>query len=184
MRKLLFMAFAVCVLAAASFAQSANYSGTWKLDLEKSTLSGPMRIESMTLTVAQTDKDIKVDTATKRAAPPADAPAGGPPGGGGGRGRGGFGGDGSATYSLDGKEIKAEIDGAMGKMPVIYKGSSETDGSLKLSNSRIFNGPQGEVTITTKETWRLSADGKTLTVDRESTTPRGNQTSKLVFNKG
>jgi len=72
----------------------------------------------------------------------------------------------------------------MGKMPVIYKGSSETDGSLKLSNSRIFNGPQGEVTITTKETWKLSADGKTLTVDRESTTPRGNQTSKLVFNKG
>lgn len=182
MRKLLFMAFAVCMLAAASFAQGANYSGTWKLDVEKSTFSGPARIESMTLTVAQTDKDIKVDTVTKRAAPPADAPAGGPPGGG--RGRGGFGGgDGSVTYTLDNKETKVEVDGPMGKVPVTYKGSAETDGSLKLSSSRTFSGPQGEVTTTTKETWKLSADGKMLTVDRESTSPRGAQTSKLVFSK-
>lgn len=185
MRKLLFMAIAVCALAAASFAQNANYSGTWKLDVEKSTFSGPARIESMTLTVAQSDKDIKVDTATKRAAPPADAPGGGTPGGGAGRGgRGGFGGDGSVSYTLDGNETKVEVDTPRGKVPVNYKGSAETDGSLKLSTSRIVNGPQGEVTMTTKETWKLSADGKTLTVDRESTSPRGNQTSKLVFTKG
>ena len=180
MRKLLFMAIAVCALAAASFAQTVNYSGTWKLDIEKSTFPGPSRLESMTLTVAQTGKDIKVDTATKRAAPPADAPGGG----GAGRGsRGGFGGDGSVSYTLDGNETKVEVDSPRGKVPVTYKGSAETDGSLKLSTSRTVNGPQGEVTMTTKETWKLSADGKTLTVDRESTSPRGNQTSKLVFTK-
>jgi hypothetical protein len=182
MRKLLFMAIAVCALAVASFAQKADYSGTWKLDLEKSTFSGPARIESMTLTVAQTDKDIKVDTVTKRAAPPADAPGGGAPGGGAGRGGRG-GGDASVTYALDGKETKVEVDTPRGKVPVNYKGSAETDGSLKLSTSRTVNGPQGEVTMTTKETWKLSADGKTLTVDRESTSPRGHQTSTLVFAK-
>ena len=71
----------------------------------------------------------------------------------------------------------------MGKFPVTYRGNAETDGSLKLSSSRTFSGPQGEVTVTTKETWKLSTDGKTLTVDRENASPRGNQTSKLVFTK-
>ena len=51
----------------------------------------------MTMTVAQTDKELKVSTATKRQAPPADAPAAAPGGaapGGQGRGAGrGFGGE-------------------------------------------------------------------------------------------
>ena len=145
-----------------------------------------MRIDGMTLTVAQTDKEIKVETATKRL-PPNDtpgAPTAGAPGAGPGR-RGGMGmGDGTTVYSLDGKETKAEVDGPMGKMPVTYKGDAKTDGSLELSSSRTFNGPMGEMTMTTKEKWTLSSDGKSLTIDRVNTTPRGEQTSKLVFTKG
>ena len=148
----------------------------------------------MTLTVAQSAKEIKVDTATKRLPPPEgagpNAPAGAPPPGGGapgrgmGRGFGGFGmGEGSVTYSLDGRELKVEMDGPNGKMPVIYKGTAEANGSLKLSTSRTFSGPNGEISMTSKETWTLSTDGKTLTIDRENTTPRGAQTSKLVFVK-
>ena len=41
----------------------------------------------------------------------------------------------------------------------------------------------GEISVTTKETWELSADGKTLTVNREQTTPRGTNTSTMVFTK-
>lgn len=186
MKKLSLALFAISLMAAASFAQGkASYSGTWTLDKDKSTLAGPMRIDSMTLTVAHTDKEIKVETATKRL-PPNDtpgAPTAGAPGAGPGR-RGAMGmGDGTTVYSLDGKEIQAEVDGPMGKMPVTYKGSVRTDGSLELSSSRSFNGPQGAITTTTKETWSLSADGKTLTVDRVNSTPRGEQTSKLVFSK-
>lgn len=188
MKKLSLALFAVSMMAAAGLAQGkANYSGTWNLDKDKSTLGGPMRIDGMTLTVAHTDKEIKVDTATKRL-PPNDtpsAPTAGAPGGVPGRGRRGMGmGDGTTVYSLDGKETRAEVDGPMGKMPIIYKGSAKTDGSLELSSSRTFNGPMGDMTITTKETWSLSADGKTLTIDRVNTTPRGGQTSKLVFTKG
>jgi hypothetical protein len=196
MKKLSLALFAISMMAMAAFAQSkANYSGTWNLDKDKSTFSGPMRLDGITLTVAQSAKEIKVDTVTKRlqpneapaGAPTAGAPAGGPGRGPGGRGMGGgFGmGDGSSTYSLDGKELKVEIDGPNGKMPVVYKGTQEADGSLKLSSSRTFGGgPMGEITMTTKETWTLSTDGKTLTIDRENTTPRGAQTSKLVFTKG
>ena len=190
MKKLSLAVLAIGMMAAAALAQGkANYSGTWQLDKEKSTFAGPMRVEGMTLTVTQTDKEIKVDTVTKRMPPP-DGAGGGAPGGGQGRGPGGrgggmgMGGDGSASYSLDGKETKGEIEGPMGKMPVTYKGSSKTDGSLELSSSRTFSGQMGEITITTKETWTLSGDGKTLTVDRVNSTPRGEQTSKLVFVKG
>lgn len=204
MKKLSLALFAISLMAAAALAQGkANYSGTWQLDKENSTFSGPMRVDGMTLKVAQTAKDIKVDTESKRnppmvepgvSQPPAGGPpAGGPPPGGGmGGGRGGMGGgrgfgmmgDGSVTYSLEGKETKVEMEGPNGKIPVIYKAALEADGSLKLSNSRSFQGPNGEITSTTKETWKLSNDGKTLTIDRETTNPRGSQTSKLVFVKG
>lgn len=190
MKKLSLALVAISMMAAAALAQGkANYSGTWNLDKEKSTLSGPMRVDSITLTVAQTAKDIKVDTESKRMVPANITPPAGAPGGGQGRGMGmgrGFGSfsDGSVTYSLEGKETKVEVDGPNGKMPVIYKGSLEANGSLKLSSSRTFNGPMGEIKMSTRETWTLSADGKTLTVDRENTTPRGVQNSKLVFVKG
>jgi hypothetical protein len=190
MKKLSLALFAIAMIATANFGQGkANFSGTWNLDKEKSTFAGPMRMDGMTLTVTQSAKDIKVDTAVKRLPPPegagANAPTGAPPPGFGGprRGFGGPGMDGSATYSLDGKELKVEIEGPNGKMPVIYKGTAEANGSLKLSSSRTFNGPNGEIVMITKETWTLSADGKMLTIDRENTTPRGPQSSKLVFVK-
>ena len=206
MKKLSLALFAISIMAMAALAQGkADYSGKWQMDKEKSTLAGQMRVDAMTLTVVQTAKEIKVDTESKRLPPanmqqpPAGAPAGPPPAGtpGGGQGRGlggrGFGGFGggssSATYSLDGKELKVEVDGPNGKMPVIYKGTAEANGSLKLSSSRSFTGPMGEITMVTKETWTLSPAGATPgrttpNSSRDSTTPRGAQTSKLVFTKG
>ncbi len=93
-----------------------------------------------------------------------------------------FGGDGTVTYSLDGKETVVEIEGPNGKMPIKYKGSVEA-GKANLSSTRSLSGPMGDVTVTTKDTWTLSADGKTLTVVRDQTTPRGNSTSTMVFAK-
>jgi hypothetical protein len=183
MRKLLFLTAAVCLFATAAFSQKSDYSGTWTLDVSKSKLGERNSIESQTLTVVQTDKDIKVTTATKRAAPPAGAPAGGPPpGGGGGRMGGGMGGDTTNTYTLDGKETTVEVDSPMGKTPVKFTGKRDA-GKLILSSSRTISNPNGEVTITTKETWSLSADGTTLTVDGESTSPRGTNTTQKVFVK-
>ena len=179
MRKLLFLTAAVCLFSIAAFAQDkkADYSGTWTLDLSKSKLDERARIESQTLTVTQTDKDIKVATSTKRLPPPADAPqGGGRPGGGMG------GGDSTMTYALDGKETSIEQETPMGKVPVKLTAKSDT-GKLHLASSRTMNTQMGEMTMTTKETWELSADGKTLTVNRESTSPRGTNSSTMVFAK-
>lgn len=200
MKKLFLLMCAVAMLSFAAVAQKAtSYAGVWRLDKERSKLDQRAAVESMTWTVTQTPKELKIVSEIKRPEmqmmpPPANAPAGmtggpppqGPPmGGGRGMGRGfGMGGDGTSHYSLDGKETIGEVDGPMGKMPVTYKATPAADGSIVLTNSRSFTGPNGEIKMSTKETWRLSADGKTLTVDREDTTPRGARTSTMVFVKG
>ena len=183
MKKLFFLSavFAAVAVSASAQTKATDFSGTWTLDVAKSQLGDRARIEAMTLTVVQSEKEMKVTTETKRQSPPADAPAGGP-GGGRGMGRGFGGGDGTITYSLDGKETTVEIDGPNGAMPVKYQATME-GGKGYLSSQRSFSGPMGEVTITTKDLWSLSADGKTLTIVRSQTSPRGTNSSTMVFAK-
>lgn len=187
MKKALFLTAFVCLLAVSAFAQDnkkADFSGSWTLDASKSKLGERTRIESMTMTVTQTDKDIKVETATKRLPPPAGAMQDGGGQGGGMRRGGGFGGgDAAMTYSLDGKETTMEVESQMGIIPVKLKGELESGGKLKLSSSRTFNTQMGEATMKTKEIWTLSGDGKTLTVKRDTETPRGTNSSEMVFTK-
>ena len=185
MKKIFFLAAMLGAFSIAGFAQAkaTDFSGTWVLDIPKSQLGERMRIEALTMTVAQTDKELKVTSETKRPAPPADAAQPGPNGPGAGRGMGrNFGGDGTVSYSLEGKETIVEIDGPNGKMPIKYRATLDA-GKANLSSSRSFSGPMGEITATTKDTWTLSPDGKTLTVAREQTTPRGSSTSTMVFVK-
>ncbi len=167
--------FTLLGLAISVSAQTADFSGTWTLDVSKSKLGDRNMIAEQTLTVVQTAKDITVTPVTKRNPPP--------DGMGGGQGRGGMGGgDMRSTYTLDGKEVASEVDGPMGKMPVKMMAKLE-GGKLMLSNARTFNTPNGEMTMTTKETWELSGDGKTLTIVTERNTPRGTDTTTRVFAK-
>ena len=173
------------VLATVASAQKApvDFTGTWNLDLAKSKLTDREKttIESQKLTVTQTAADIKFELDTKRLAPPAGAPTGGGGAGGGGGRPGGGAAPGPQTFQL-GKETT--VDQPMGQNTVPVKMGSKWDGSkLVLSTSRTFSGPNGEVTSTTKETWELGADGKWLTVNRESTNPQGTTTSTRIYSK-
>ena len=124
--------FSLCVLALSASAQKApNFSGTWNLDVSKSKLGDRNNIESQTLTVTQTDTAITVTPATKRKAPPADAPAGG------GRMGCGGGGDTPMTYTLDGKEVKTEMQGQQGSMA---KRGRNSDGRIGETKPRWRNG--------------------------------------------
>jgi len=175
-KNLLLAVFAVLVLSAASFAQS--YAGTWELDKAASKLEGRSKnIESMTATITQTEKEITVATDTKRAAPPEGS------GMGGGRGMGGgMGGTDTATYSLDGKETKAERQGPMGTIPVVLK-AKVSEGKIKLTRDSTINTPMGTMTMTISDTLSLSADGATLTIKREQTTSNGSSTNTFVLKK-
>ncbi|MGI8789045.1 MAG: hypothetical protein ACR2HG_14990 [Pyrinomonadaceae bacterium] len=182
-RRVIFMAiFSLFLAVAAVSAQekTTDYSGNWELDVSKSKLGDRLRIESMTMNVSQTDKELKVESTVKRAARPEGDTNGGGMNRGGGMGRG----DGTqtVTYSLDGKETKAATGGQMGGEATL-KAKVEKDGKLKLTSSRTFSGQMGEMTITTKETWELTDGGKTLKVTRDTETPRGSQSAEMVFNK-
>ena len=87
------------------------------------------------------------------------------------------------TYQL-GKDSKMDMPGPGGTTSPMSM-SSKWDGSkLILSTSRTFSGPNGEVTTTSKETWEMGADSKSLTVTRESSGQQGPTTSTRVYSKG
>ena len=174
----------VFLSAVAAFAQTkTDFSGNWTLDVSKSKLDERMRIESGTMNVTQTDKDITFKTDFKRT--PRPEGAGGNGGGqGGGRGMGGGmpGGNQPSTYTLDGKETTTEIGG--GQMTGTAKMKSSWDGSkLNLTSVRTFNTQMGEMTATQKETWELVDGGKALKVSRSTESPRGNQSSEFYYTK-
>lgn len=181
--KIVFMAIVSLFLAVTTiFAQdkkAVDFSGNWELNVGKSKLGERSRIESMTMTVSQTGKELKVESKTKNAAAPEGER-------GGGMGRGGFGGGEGmqpVIYSLVEKETTIQMESPAGKIPINLKASWEKDNKLKLSSIRTFDTPNGSMTMTVKETWSLSPDGKTLTVVRERETPRGSFSTEMVFDK-
>ena len=193
MKKTIFLTAMFCLLTISAFAQdkkTKDFSGTWTLEVSKSKLDERMRVESMTLNVSQTEKELKVESATKRAPrPEGDMPGsgggnGGQPRGemGGGRMGGGMGGDGTTVYSLDGKETTATANVGQQGGTTAMKAEVASD-KLKLVTTRKINSPMGELTLVTKETWELLDGGKTLKVVRESETPRGNTTIEMIFTK-
>lgn len=200
MRKTTVLTALFCLMLAASavFAQdkmadkmkTTNFAGTWELDKTRSKMPETSRVESIALNVTQTDKELKVETTTKRGAPTevkregsgGAAMMGGGMGRGNGMGRAMMDGAQTVSYSLEGKETKLETPGIPGADATL-KAKMEKDGKLKLSTSRTFNGPQGEMTATTKETWELLDGGKSLKVTRERESPRGTETSEMYFTK-
>lgn len=181
-KNLVFAAVAVFAFALVASAQeAANFSGTWTLDVAKSKISGPP-IESQTLTISHTGADLKVDQTTKRGAPPAGAPQGPPPGGGmgGGGGRGGMmgGGDGSTSYTLDGKAVKSQMQTQMGAMDIST--TAKLDGN-KIEITRSVETPMGARSTTDK--WTLGTDG-TLTIESQRPNRDGGMdTTTRVFTK-
>ena len=174
------------LLAASASAQTTpNFAGTWTLDVAKSRISDREKavIAFQTITAVQTGNDISVTTTTKRVPPP-DAPkegAGGPSAGA--AAMGPF--SNTFAFTFDGKETVADAPGPNGKsMPV--RTSSKWEGSkLILTTSRTHpsRDGSGEITTVTKETWDLAADGKTLIIRRDQTSPQGTQTTARVYTK-
>ena len=176
------------VLAAPPALAPTSFAGTWALDKSKSKDLPPQfeNIDSYTLTVTQDAQQLTVDTKIARKesaeAPGAGGPPGGGPGGGGpGRGGMGMGPRGPQTYKLDGSEATLDTGG---RGTATVKAEWQDGGkTLKLTTKRTFNFQGNDVTSTNTEVWDLSGDGKTLTIQRTNESPRGTQSSTLVFNK-
>lgn len=185
----LMTAFGLAVLAAS--AASANFAGTWNLDKAKSQGLDPrmQNAESVVWTITQDDKTISIESKVTAGQPPAGAPpagapaagnppAGAAPGGPGGGGGRGTGMGGPRSFNLDGKEVTAEVQGGNNTTKATW-----ATNTLELSSVRTGSRDGTEFKFTTIEKLALSGDGKVLTVNRHSESPRGTTDSTLVFNK-
>ena len=180
MKKLIIAAGLITALALAAFGTTGglpvSFAGSWTLDKAKSQgLDQRMQnAESVTCVMTQDENTISVEWKIEGGQPP----AGGPGGGGGGMGRGP---SGPRVFNLDGKEVTSE--GPMSSTNAAKATWSDATKTLELSTVSTGSRDGQEFKITRVDKLSLSADGKVLTINRHSESPRGAQDSTLVFNK-
>ena len=161
-RKLLTLLIAPAFLFAfTTKAYRSNFSGEWKLNESKSDLGAMAQFATKAIKTQQNDNSIAIS----RTAPSFD------------------GGDAttSETLGFDGKEVESTVFGNS-KRKASAKWSD--DGNALTVNYILnldFNGQTFDVKGT--ETWTLSSDGKTLTVQTNAASPQGDITAKAVYDK-
>ncbi len=141
-------------------------SGVWTLDAGKSEGMPPGLMQTMTVT--QKGDSVEIETKSKV-----------------GEGQERVGKD---AYVLDGKETDftppVPPGGAAKKAKRISKWTDDSNG-FDVTEESVLNAPDGgEATVRVTRRWRLSADGKTLTIEMEMEHPRrGTSKSRRVFVK-
>jgi hypothetical protein len=162
-RKLLIGIFAVMVLVfgVGNVTAKADFSGVWTLDAGKSEGVPPGLMQIMTVT--QKGDQVEIETKSKA-----------------GEGQERVGKD---AYVLDGKETDFTIGRGAKNAKRVSKRTADGNG-FDVIEEAVLNAPNGgEVTIRAKRCWRLSADGKTLTIEMDAENPNGASKSKRVFVK-
>jgi hypothetical protein len=165
-RKLLLGIVAVTVFAfgVGIVAAKADFSGVWTLDAGKSEGVPPGLMQTMTVT----QKGDRVELETKSKV---------------GEGKESVSKD---AYVLDGKEIDFTPPvppGASKKAKRVSKWTDDGNG-FDATEEALLNAPSGgEAMVRAKRSWRLSADGKTLTIEMEVENPNGTNKSRRVFVK-
>jgi hypothetical protein len=82
-------------------------------------------------------------------------------------------------YTLDGAPHTRDTDTGIQKAVVTAKVQGDT---LEIDTTQPFGGMPGNATLTIKEVWALSQDGKTLTITTTRDVPARQQTYKQVYN--
>jgi len=148
----------ICALSIGFAANKANFTGTWKLDKDRS-FSNPAGLDqTMTITHAGDQVKFEAVVITTRGGEQKV----------------------NEAYTLDGKETEFKPQAppnAAGK----HKASWLPNGmGLQIHDETFVDGkPVSQVT----RKWTLSADGRTMTVDYFFDDQRGSFESKRVFNK-
>ena len=161
--KLLIGIIAVTVFAfgVGNVAAQSDFSGVWTLDAGKSANVPPGIMQTMTVT----QKGDQVETETKSKV---------------GEGQERVGKD---AYVLDGKETDFTIGRGAKKAKRTSKWTDDENG-FDVTEEVVVNAPDGsEATVQAKRRWRLSADGKTLTIEMDVENPNGASKSRRVFVK-
>lgn len=152
-RRWFLTAFALLVGVAGAVQAKPNFSGDWKLNVDKSDF-GPMPPPtSMTMKIDHADPDLKVNTAMSGAQGDMTV---------------------DAKYNTEGKETTNQFG------PMEVKSTANWEGDELVMNMK-FDANGTEITI--KGKWSLSADGKTLTQASHFNSPQGEMDVKYVLEK-
>ena len=169
-----FMRYTICLtsfllalsslIAPAAAPARPDFSGRWELDAAKSEGLPPEMKQSMT--VKQTGDRVEVET--KISGPEGDRTV-------------------NDTYALDGKtaEFTPALLGGGGKAKKGTRSATwSADGSgMDITEEAEVENSEGTDTIKGKRTWRLSEDGKVLTVEIDLAGENGAIKSKRVYRK-
>ena len=150
-----FVAAAAVFLLSQSPVRAAepNLSGEWKLNLAKSDYGKFPTPLSVTRKIDHTGSKLLFTTMQKGAQGEVTS---------------------KLAYTTDGKESVNEVAGGESKGTAQWIGEM-----LTIESSRVFQG----ATLKQKEIWRLSSDGKVLTIDSHVSIPNGEFDVKQVFDK-
>lgn len=161
MKKLVLIIFSFTLLyfiALNAQPKKPDLSGTWVLNKTESQLSGMMIPDNIEMVISHQEPKINIQkTIYVRDQERTQ----------------------NLSYITDGSETKGE--GPMGGTRI---SKSHWEGEkLIVESTMTVSTPRGEFTSESKETWTLSSDGKTLTIDIITKSPRGESIQKQVFNK-
>lgn len=146
---------------AATFAQKANYSGTWTLNESKSNLGENRFRMSLKITATQDANALNLERLSK--------------------GRNDEDRITKEKYALDGTESENTVFQTTVRKS---KATWSADGKILTINSTMTFERDGEKTeMKSSESWKLSADGKTLTIDSSMTMPNGEVIQTRVYDK-
>lgn len=168
-----FKAAALSLLVASAFAfridgtsdlhikiMKTDFSGTWKLNENKSNLGENSRFASSELVITQNADKLTVERTTTNM-------------------------NGEemklkSDYTLDGKEYEETVRNRPRKVTANWANDGK---EIIISSSSKFERNGEQMEFTSKETWKLSEDGKSLIVDMNSSSPRGDRKMQLVYDK-
>jgi len=141
------------LLGSSTQAAPPNLAGVWKLNGAKSDFGKFPVPQSITRTVTQQGVKLSITSVQKGAQGEVTS---------------------EFVYTTDGKPVTNKVQGGESK------GSAQWIGDkLMIESSREIQG----TTLTQKDIWTLSADGKTLTIDSHVALPNGEFDVKQVFDK-
>lgn len=166
--KTLAIALALSTLALApALPKPVNYSGSWTLDKaqSKGLPNYYQRVRSHRLLVAQRGLrlDVAVSVDIGDAAPDTMR----------------------FVYMMDGRETRTQTPirgpGGLTNVPTVLHAKVNPDRQIQVTIARDIGNGERTFHAVTVEDWKLSADGKTLTIHRKDDTPRGAMEADLVF---
>lgn len=139
----------------------ANFSGEWKLNESKSDLGQFANFAAKKMKVEATETSATVERTRT--------------------GRDGQEQTSKETLSYDGKETESTVFGNSKKKSTV---KWSDDGQAMTVNAVTLIDRNGQtMEIKTQETWKLSDEGKTLTIDSKSSSSFGEMATKMVYDK-